>query len=155
MRDLLRYLSGTLQDVVGLNQAEGFISIVGQQMGESLNAQYRTALKVNTLNREQVSAVLVDLKHRIQGKFSVISEDDNKIVLQGHSCPFGDKVKGRPALCMMTSNVFGTIAAENLGYAKVSLEETIANGASSCRVIVYLNVNDAATVDIGNEYFKE
>lgn len=37
---------------------------------------------------------------------------------------------------MMTSNVFGMIAASNLGYAKVELQETIAKGASGCRVIV-------------------
>jgi hypothetical protein len=29
---------------------------------------------------------------------------------------------------MMTSNVFGAIAAENLGYGKVELRETIAKG---------------------------
>ena len=31
-------------------------------------------------------------------------------------------------MCMMTSNVFGHIAAENVGYAKVELQETIARG---------------------------
>ncbi len=43
---------------------------------------------------------------------------------------------GRPSLCMMTSNVFGVIAAENLGYAKVALTETIALGAPGCRAVV-------------------
>ena len=51
--------------------------------------------------------------------------------------PFAEKVVGRPALCMMTSNVFGSIAAENLGYAKVVLEQAIARGDSGCRVVVY------------------
>ncbi len=31
-------------------------------------------------------------------------------------------------MCMMTSNVFGSIAAENLGYAKIELQETVATG---------------------------
>ena len=127
----------------------------GQKIGDEINTSYRTALKVDKLNREQVSAVLVDLKQRIQGNFSIISEDKTKIVLQTTSCPFGDKVIGRSSLCMMTSNVFGSIAAENLGYAKVALEETIARGASGCHIIVYLVENDASAIAAeGNEYFQ-
>lgn len=155
LRELLRELSGTLQDVVGLKEAEGFISVVGQKMGSSINDQYHKALKVNNLNREQVSEVLADLKQRIQGDFHIIFEDDSKIVLRGNSCPFAEKVKDRPSLCMMTSNVLGTIAAENLGYAKVSLEETIATGASACRVVIYLSDSSDAMIAKGNEYFKE
>jgi hypothetical protein len=56
---------------------------------------------------------------------------------------------------MMTSNVLGTITAENLGYAKVSLEETIATGASACKVVVYLSDNSESMIATGNEYFKE
>ena len=31
-------------------------------------------------------------------------------------------------MCIMTSNVFGAIAAEHLGYAKVELQKTIPKG---------------------------
>jgi len=153
LRELLRQLSGTLENVVGLNEAEGFISVVGQKVGESLNDSYRTALHVKKLNREQVSSVLVDLKQRIQGDFSIVSEDDTKIVIHGGSCPFGDKVIDRPSLCMMTSNVFGTIASDNLGYAKVSLEKTIAKGAPSCQIAIYLTESDESVMAEGHEYF--
>lgn len=153
-RTLLRELSGTLQDVVGLEEARGFISVVGQRMGEQINESYTNALQVERLSREQVAAVLVDLKRRIQGDFYIISEDDEKIVLGNRSCPFGDKVLDRPALCMMTSNVFGVIAAENLGYAKVSLEETIAQHHGGCRVVVYLNKCEDALAADGREYFR-
>jgi predicted ArsR family transcriptional regulator len=101
-----------------------------------------------------VAEVLVDLKRRIQGDFYVISQDDEKIVLGNRACPFGDLVEGRPSLCMMTSNVFGTIAAENLGYAKVSLEETIATGASGCRVVIYLRQTTESARAEGREYLK-
>ena len=154
LRDLVRNLSGTLQEVIGLEEASGFISVVGQKMGEQINENYHHALNVSNLNREQVSAVLVDLKQRIHGNFSIVSEDDEKIVLQTTSCPFEDKVIGRPSLCMMTSNVFGTITAQNLGYAKVCLEETIASGAQGCRVVVYLTDSDESAAKDGNEYFK-
>jgi predicted ArsR family transcriptional regulator len=154
VRTLLRELAGALQDVVGLEEAAGFISVVGQRLGEQINDAYRTALQVENLTRAQVADVLVDLKRRIQGDFYVISADDEKIVLGNRACPFADKVVGRPALCMMTSNVFGGIAADNLGYAKVVLEETIAEGGPGCRVVVYLKPTAEARAARGREYFK-
>ncbi len=153
MRTLIRELSGTLQDVIGLEEASGFISVVGQRVGDQINQDYKAALQLPKLSREQVAAVLVDLKRRIHGTFSVIEQDDEKIVLRNDDCPFADKVLDRPAMCMMTSNVFGVIAAENLGYAKVALEKTIALGDGECRVVVYLKPNAVADAADGREYF--
>jgi predicted ArsR family transcriptional regulator len=154
LRTLIRELSGTLEDVVGLQEAAGFISVVGQNVGDQLNQQYKAALQVPTLSREQVAHVLVDLKRRIEGDFYVIEESDEKIVFGNRACPFGDKVLNRTSMCMMTSNVFGAIAAENLGYAKVELQQTIAAGFAGCRVVVYLKpTTDAASAE-GREYFQ-
>src|SRR4051812_16445726 len=138
LRTLIRELAGTLQEVVGLDEASGFVSVVGQRVGEQINESYKAALSVPELSRQQVAAVLVDLKRRIQGDFYVLEEDDDKIVFGNRACPFAEKVVGRPAMCMMTSNVFGGVAAENLGYAKVVLEQTIADGDPGCRVVVHL-----------------
>lgn len=154
LRSLIRELSGVLEDVVGVKEASGFISVVGQAVGDEIDQMYRSALRVPNLNREQVTQVCVDLKRRIQGDFYVIEEDESKIVLGNRACPFGEKVVGRSSMCMMTSNVFGSIAAENLGYAKVELQETIAKGHPGCRVAIYLNPISAAQASDGREYFK-
>jgi predicted ArsR family transcriptional regulator len=155
LRTLIRELAGTLQEVVGLEEASGFISVVGQRMGTQINEDYKAALAVSKLDRAQVADVLVDLKRRIQGEFFVIEETDEKIVLGNRRCPFADKVIGRPAMCMMTSNVFGSIAAQNLGYAKVLLEETIALGAAGCRVTVFLKPTREAQEAQGREYLGD
>jgi predicted ArsR family transcriptional regulator len=154
LRSLIRELSGTLQEVVGVEEAAGFVSIVGQRIGDQINADYQRALQVSRLNRAQVAQVLVDLKRRIQGDFYIIEETDEKIVLGNRACPFAEKVIGRPVMCMMTSNVFGIIAAENLGYSKVVLEQTIANGDPGCRVVVYLQMTPEADAAEGREYFQ-
>jgi hypothetical protein len=154
LRTLIRHLSGTLHDVVGLKEASGFIAIVGQRMGDEIDKMYRVALGVPELNAEQVAAVCVDLKKRIQGDFYVIEQTPEKIVFGNRACPFGDKVLDRPALCMMTSNVFGTIAAENLGYGKVVLEKTIARGDAGCRVVVHLTRSADALSAEGREYVR-
>jgi predicted ArsR family transcriptional regulator len=153
-RTLVRELAGTLEEVVGLDQASGFVSVVGQRVGDWIDEQYRAALGVEELNRDQVAEVLVDLKRRIQGDFFLISVDDEKIVLGNRACPFAEKVIGRPSLCMMTSNVFGTVAAQNLGYAKVHIEEAIARGDAGCRVVVHLKPTAEAAAVEGREYFK-
>ena len=154
MRTLIRELAGTLESVVGVEEATGYISVVGAAMGDAINSAYRKGLQVSNLSRPQVAQVLVDLKRRIEGQFYVIEESDDKIVFGNTACPFGDKVLGRPSMCMMTSNVFGRIAAENLGYAKVELLRTIAAGHGECRVIVYLGPLCESEAAQGREYFK-
>jgi predicted ArsR family transcriptional regulator len=152
LRSLLRELSGSLQDVVGLQEASGYISIVGAAVGKDLDARYKRALEIDHLSRDQVAQVLVDLKQRIKGDFYVVEEREDRIVLASRSCPFGEFVKDRPALCMMTSNVFGHIAAENLGYARVQIDRAIARGDTGCHVTVFLT----PTADTGEarEYFR-
>ncbi len=153
LRTLVRELAGTLQDVVGLEDASGFVSIVGATIGDDISAAYRRELKVDRLTRQQVASVLVDLKRRIQGDFYIIEDHEDRLVLGARICPFGEHVVGRPSLCMMTSNVFGSIAAENLGYAHVQIEESIAMGHGGCRVVVNLRPGDTQPVD-GREYFR-
>lgn len=154
LRTLLRHLTGALQDVIGLEEASGFVSLVGQLMGEEIDAAYRVSIAAERLNREQVTRVLVDLKQRIGGDFYVIEQNDDRVVLGNRRCPFEDDVHGRPSLCMMTSNVFGRIAADNLGYAKVSIEEAIAAGAPRCRIVIYLKPAPEAELADGREYFR-
>lgn len=154
LRTMLRELSGALQEIVGLEEAEGYISVVGRRLGEHINGLYARALGTEKLDREHTAAAMVDLKQRIQGDFFVLSADADKIVLGNRRCPFEEKVVGRPSLCMMTSNVFGYLASENLGYAKVAIEEAIARGDAGCRVVVHLTQNPESEQADGREYFR-
>ena len=153
LRTLLRELAGTLETVVGAEEASGYVSVVGGAVGEQIDTAYRRALRVDRLTRDQVAEVLVDLKRRIQGDFHVIEEREDRIVLGNRACPFGDKVKDRPSLCMMTSNVFGSIAAQNLGYARVEIQEAIARGDAGCRIVVHLKPSEEVEAD-AREYFR-
>lgn len=83
-----------------------------------------------------------------------MSQDDGRIVLENFRCPFEDKVYDRPSMCMMTSNVFGVIAAENLGYAKVVIDKAIANRDDRCSIIVYLETSPESKASVGREYFQ-
>ena len=154
MRTLIRHLSGTLEEIVGLEEATGFISIVGQQMGEEIGQDYRNALDKPRLSRSEVAQVLVALKRRSEGDFYVVEATPEMVLLASHSCPFGDPGVGRESMCMMTSNVFGSIAAQNLGYAKVELRRTIARGHEGCMIAVYLTPEVGSDAD-GREYYAD
>jgi predicted ArsR family transcriptional regulator len=97
---------------------------------------------------------LLTLSAGSKGDFYIIEQSDEKIVFGNRACPFGDKVVDRPSMCMMTSNVFGAIAAENLGYAKVELQKTIARGHSECLVVVYMKQTQESEAATGREYFQ-
>ncbi len=152
MLSVIRELAGTLENVVGVEDAKGFVNHVGGQIGDEIDALYGNALRVENLTRDEVSRVLIDLKRRINGDFYVVSEDEGKIVLGNRRCPFGKSVEGHPSLCMMTSNVFGKIVANNLGYGRVDLNETIANGDGRCLVTIHLTPSDEVH-DTAREYF--
>jgi hypothetical protein len=151
LRALLRRLAGTLEDLVGLEETAGFVSVVGDEIGQLIDREYRTALGTERLDEDQVGAVLVDLKRRIEGDFRIVAQDEHRIELRNRACPFAEQVVGRPSLCMMTSNVFGSITANNLGYARVELLETIAEGDPGCHVVVHLE--PSAEPLPGREYF--
>lgn len=153
-RTLIRELAGTLEEVVGVDEAAGFMSVVGTRIGEVIDRDYRAALGQARLDRATVAAVLVDLKRRIQGDFFLIAASDEKLVFGNRACPFADKVIGRPSMCMMTSNVFGRIAADNLGYARVVLEETIAQGDAGCRIVIHLREGGDDSSAPGRTYFQ-
>jgi predicted ArsR family transcriptional regulator len=154
LRQLLRELAGVLEEVVGLQEAEGFVALVGQRIADWMDSGYRQAYGVEALSAKEVAEVLVDLKRRIQGGFRLVSISDEAIVLSNDRCPFGELVKGRVSLCQMTTSVFGTISAENLGYARVQIEESIAGGFPGCKVRISLLPPAPGTTATGVEFVR-
>lgn len=154
LRKLIRHLTGTLEDVVGLDEAYGYIATVAQRMGEQLNEAYRQSLSQEQLNRKQVCNVFADLEKRINGKAQVVHQDNEKIVLDGCVCPYAADVVDRPSMCMLTTNMLAVIAAENLGYAKVSIEESASQGDPGCRIVIYIRPGAESEAAIGKEFFQ-
>ncbi|APE42890.1 hypothetical protein BOO69_05230 [Sulfitobacter alexandrii] len=153
MRSVLRQLMGLLEQTIGESEAEAYVNYVGVSLGRIINADYRAAYAVQQLDTRQVAATLVDLKARLEGGFSIESIDAEKIVLVNTACPFGESVVGLPSICRMTANIFGHVTAENLGYARVTIDKSIARGDPGCRVIVRLVPPDHAPATGESEFF--
>ncbi len=141
LRALVVQLSQAVEDTAGPDTAEDVVAQVGLAVGGQMEAEFRAARAVvDRLSPDQLAECFVRLKHAIDGGFWVIEVTPDRIVLGNTRCPFGDAVRMAPALCRMTSSVFGGVAARNQDHgAAVVLEERIAVGDPGCRVVVYLS----------------
>jgi anti-sigma regulatory factor (Ser/Thr protein kinase) len=140
LRALVVQLSQAMEHVGGPDLSEDVVSEVGITVGGRMEEEYRAAKDVvDRLDPTQLADCFVRLKHAIDGDFYIVEVSDDRIVLGNHRCPFGNAVRRSPALCRMTSAVFGGIAARNHDDGSaVVLEERIAVGDPGCRVVVHL-----------------
>ena len=139
LRALVVQLAQTVELRQGPGVAEAVVAQVGTDVGGRMEEAFRSDRGiVGDLDNDQMGVLFVDLKAAIGGDFFVIEANDDRIVLGNNRCPFGDAVKMAPALCRMTSSVFGGVAKRNRGAAAVDLEQRIAVGDQQCRVTVWL-----------------
>lgn len=157
LRALAVQLVQAAETLVDPDTAEQLVAQVGVAVGGQMEAEYRAAKRmVERLTPAQLADCFVRLKHAIDGRFSVIEVTEHRIVLANTRCPFGDAVRKAPALCRMTSGVFGGIAAGNHhDGAAVVLEERIAVGDPGCRVVVYLGDPPEGTRTFAHRYVSE
>lgn len=141
LRALVVQMARAVEFEHGPDAAEAAVAQVGADVGGQMEREFRLARElVDAMTPDQIGECYVRLKHAIDGGFRVVEADERQIVLVNDRCPFGDAVKMAPALCRMTSSVFGGIAARNSdGPVAVLLEERIAVGDPGCRVVVGLD----------------
>lgn len=154
LRALVVQLAQALEFQHGPDAAEAAVAQVGADVGGQMEEEYRRAREiVGRMTPEQMGECYVRLKHAIDGGFSVIEANEDRIVLTNTRCPFGDVVRLAPSLCRMTSSVFGGIAARNNdGPVLVTLEERIAVGDPGCRVIVCLDEGKSPGAGFAHRY---
>lgn len=154
MRRLIASLGHLNEGILGSDVAGAYIMNVGLSMGAAIEAEYKRFWGLDRpFTLDEYAHVIVDLKQKIKGNFSLVSKDPTKVLVRTTSCPFDEFVRQSPSLCFMTSSVFGGIAARNFGYAKVVLHKRIALGDPGCYVTVYLQRTPEAEAAVGKEYF--
>lgn len=128
----------------GKTHSEELIEYIARTAGRFFEETYREERSIDgDLNMESYIDLVVGLKNKIGGGFSLDSANNQCIRVKNSCCPFGEGVTHFPELCRMTSSVFGGIAARNFGYAKVEIAKSIARGGGGCDVSVYLNEEEA------------
>jgi PAS domain S-box-containing protein len=156
MRRLIASLSHLNEGILGSDLTAAYILNVGLSMGAAIEEEYKHFWDLDRpFTLDEYAHVIVDLKQKIHGNFSLVSKDPSKVVVRTTSCPFDTLVRQSPSLCFMTSSVFGGIAARNFGYAKVVLHQRIALGDAGCYVTVHLQRTPEAEAAIGKEYVPD
>jgi predicted ArsR family transcriptional regulator len=150
---LVSSMAELLESIAGLEDACVYVSSIAARLGADVEKQYKAALGTQNLNRKQLIDVLIDLKNRAGGSFSLIEQDEDRVVFGNRTCPLGKAAANHPSLCMLTSNIFGRMAANTVGYAAVDLEETIARGDAGCRVVLHLKRTELGPDT--REYFRD
>jgi len=150
---LVASMADLLETIAGVEDACAYVSSIAARLGADIERQYKAALGTQNLTRNQLIDVLIDLKNRAGGGFSLIEQDEGRVVFGNCACPLGKAAANHPSLCMLTSNIFGRMAANTVGYAAVDLEQTIARGAPGCRVVLHLKRTELGPDT--REYFRD
>lgn len=150
---ILTELDSLMEDVIGTEECRGFLGMVADKISVLFQHQYQQAVPDMLMSPLNIAHILVDLKRRIGGEFSIRSVSPVKIVLHNKRCPFGDAVIQRRSLCAMTANVFGKITSDATGYAAIELDKTIANGDGHCNIVIHLKP-DNVDHEIAYEFFS-
>lgn len=139
----------------GGNYCESLIEKIAKTAGMYFEQTYRDEFQRHgELNSESYIDLILALKNRIGGNFSLASVEAGTITVVNSRCPFGEGVTNFPELCRMTSSVFGGIAARNFGYAKVEIRQSIAKKNGSCEVCIHTHCDNAVDKP-GLEYRRE
>lgn len=146
----IHHLAHTLETVAGVEEAEAFLSTVGAELAQELSDDQNTQPGGEPSASQALSQRLIGVETGIGAAFELVEQEENRIVLENHSCPFGQQIVGTRSVCMVTANLLGHLASKDTGYAKIHLEKTIARGDRMCRVNVSLDENDRP----GLEYFS-
>ncbi len=154
LRALVVEMAQSVEELQGPAVAEAAIAQVGIDIGSRMEQEYRSAKDVKgSMSTAQLADCLVRLKHAIEGGFYVVEATEGRIVLGNTRCPFGEVVRNAPALCRMTSSVFGGIAAhQHPDGSAVFLEERIAVGDPGCKVVVYFGAGPTDLQDLAHRY---
>lgn len=151
--EVLLELDSVLEDLFGKVESTSFLNIVATKLAESIISKYEHALGKRHFSVSELANLLVDLKQRIGGQFRIVDITSTSIRLRNSRCPFGERVRGNPSMCSMTSTVFGRIITKSANYAAVSIPKSIAKGHDGCDVVISLEPNVELN-EHTQEYFK-
>jgi uncharacterized protein len=132
-------VASDLDKLLGYEDAAAVVTLAGSRIASDLSAAYAGRIAAAPSKVEGIAAALIDLKSKVGGNFSVETIADDRVVLVNSVCPFAQNVAGKPSLCMMTTNVFGRIAADTSGFARVEISEALSLGDHRCRVVIDLD----------------
>ncbi len=129
------------------------LDALGPLVGGEVEDQYRKRWNEwKQLTPAQYGYLVADLYGAMGGASALASADAEKVTVNSLRCPFGRTALASESLCTFTSSLFGTIAANNFGYAWVVRKHQTPVSEVECETTVYLTPSVRHEMDRGIEY---
>jgi DNA-binding CsgD family transcriptional regulator len=127
---------------------------IGEQIGRQVSEQHRLThgLRLPFSRKEYGRCLSQSLPERMGWPCSLLEETADRLRFGIAACPFGRTTTSTPEFCWLTSGVFGGIAADHFGYAKVCLSRGSGTPPRNCCVTVYIRKTDDSIAADGTEY---
>jgi two-component system sensor histidine kinase AtoS len=128
---------------------------VGVKYGMRVEDRYRKERQLDDkLTIEQMVDLSLGFLNKLGGEYTFQIQDE-KLILNCYSCPFGLMALKTPNLCLIHTSLIGGIAARNFPYSKVHIEKSIATKSSTCQIVFYLTETGEASCAAGTVYKNE
>ena len=113
---------------------------IGVEIGRGLASEYQRIEQVpRPFSREDFVRCMECLGQGLGCGYTKIEEDTDCIVFRVTNCPFPNAATQCPDICELENGVFGGIAGDELGFAKVCLHRGNGPSPKNCHVLVYTN----------------
>ena len=147
---VLSELFGTLNDIVGNVEAQGYFAVVGNKVGRRLNNIILQSYGTDRLDRDQLIEVFQFLCQRTNSDF--MTHGANNEVLEFRKVyPPSDIPVERSYVHSVASSVVGYIAAHSAGHVRVRLTQETHCQDGVYGMTIYLNQQEGE----GAIYYKE
>ncbi|MCX7338572.1 MAG: methanogen output domain 1-containing protein [Alphaproteobacteria bacterium] len=150
---ILEELVGAIESLVGFEEAAGLMHIVGHNIAEKVHPHSEEG---HLLTADQALSIFNDCMKAKGGEAYLLSPDPDKRVIKIKECLFGkEHVKNHPSLCKLTTSILGRFIAQNHGYSRIEIKETIAQGCAECHINIDLKPSSDTESSHGIEFFGD
>lgn len=147
---VLSELFGTLNDIVGNVEAQGYFAVVGNKVGRRLNNIILQNYGTDRLDRNQLVKVFEFLCHSTSSDFSTHGSGNEVMEFRKVYPPSDIKIE-RSYVHSVASSIVGYIAAHSAGHVRVRLTQETDREDGVYGMTLYLNQQEGE----GSVYYKE
>ncbi|MFH2028302.1 MAG: methanogen output domain 1-containing protein [Nanoarchaeota archaeon] len=121
---LREMLVGICQNVES-NQLKPALDKTSKIIGKEISGLYQNFHKVERLTRLQMIDSVIDAMNKLGGSFSLVIEDEQRIILKNTICMYGKQIEKCHILYNTTLGIIKEIVTDNLGENIIQLNKTI------------------------------
>lgn len=160
-RDLLQQTLGalltSLRTTLHSSLVERMYRSIGVQLGRQVCERYRLVhgLSRPLSSKREYGRCLQSLEESLGWPCRATEEAADWVRFEIAQCPFGSGASSATDFCRLTSGLFGGVAADQFGYAKVCLQRGQGIPPRNCCITVYIRHTDESAAVEGDVYQQD